>query len=95
MSWKPDLRPELVKRFGGLVMHPERRGQETAHLVTFQNGLKVRVLPDGHSSGLLRSRRTLEALTKVYAGEEVEFAALVGFLVLDGLHFEVVSGDEA
>ena len=101
MTWKPDPRTE--RRFGPYVLISERDGAQTAHLVTFPDGRKVRCLPDGQTSGQKRSRVTTDALTVLHElwqaahfadGPDFEPASyLIGCLAVAGLTWEVVDAD--
>lgn len=65
MTWTKEKRAELHKIFGPFWLIPERDGSETAHLVEWPDGRRLRVLPDGINSGQRRSRVVSEALKRV------------------------------
>lgn len=90
-AWTADERHRKV--FGRLSMVPERRGDETAHLVDL-GGREIRVLPDGLTSGQRRSRVISEALGTIQALDpSVDLAEtiLVGVLARAGLSWEKLS----
>lgn len=90
VGWTPDERH--LKTFGPYEMVPERNGTETSHVVTLQDGQKIRVLPDADSSGQKRSRvivgalKTLEALPRDFDSETF----LIGALARNDLEWEWV-----
>lgn len=59
-EWKPDLRHQ--KTIGAFTLTPERRGNETAHLIESDTGRGLRVLPSDDISGLRRSQTIVGAL---------------------------------
>lgn len=59
-EWKPDLRHQ--KTIGAFTLTPERRGNETAHLIESTTGRGLRALPSDDISGLRRSRVIVGAL---------------------------------
>lgn len=82
MTWKTDARS--LRTFGPYTLHSERDGQETAHLVAFPDGRKVRVVPDGRNSGQRRSRVTSEALAAIC--EQVGGVEHASELARDGIN---------
>lgn len=72
MTWKPDER--TIKTFGDYSVVSERRGSDTAHLISFPDGRKVRVLPDPDTSGQKRSRIVSEALADLQGWDEAKAA---------------------
>lgn len=94
MTWKPDHR--TLKPFGSFTVVSEvNQDRETAHLVTFPDGSKVRVLP---SDGSYRARLVAQVLHRLHAlGERLgaDLADLVdpvsffeGQMYVHGLRFE-------
>lgn len=65
MSWRPDLRPEVVRVFDHSRLIPERDGLQTAHLVVLPEGRLLRVLPDDRHTGVKRSRVLRDALERL------------------------------
>lgn len=59
-DWKPDLRHR--KTVGDFTLTPERRGNETAHLIERQDGEGLRALPSDEVSGLRRSQTIVGVL---------------------------------
>ena len=72
MTWKADER--TTKTFGDYSVVSERRGSDTAHLISFPDGRKVRVLPDPDISGQKRSRIVSEALADLQGWDEAKAA---------------------
>lgn len=92
MTWKTDSRS--LRTFGPYIVYSERDGGDTAHLVAFPDGRKVRVLPDGRNSGQRRSRVTSDALAALQQPPHIAADAalyfFVGLIVVAGLSYELV-----
>ena len=99
-QWTAEKRTELHKTFGAWTMIPERDGSETAYLLSHEDGLGLRVLPDSHNSAQKRGRMILVALQALESFNSfVEFhpdhqvAYLIGRLTIAGFTWASIGAD--